>query len=291
MCNIKIRVMAVLRMWLTFTAVAVMLCGCTRKEQLVLETRGAESLAAEQEQTLLLQETGQEQTAGERGLAGSGQTAHPEEGTWQGVQADQKEQADAWNGTSENGPSRQDETADEQTARICVHVCGAVRKAGVYELPSGSRVYEAVEKAGGFAENADQSYVNQAQQLSDGAKLVIPTLEQVQKASEDPLADTGGIGIVEQSVVGSSDGPGAAAGKESGTAQMNPAVRPDGKININTATEAQLCEIPGIGATRAAAIAAYRQEHGNFTSIEEIMRVNGIKEGTYEKMKDSITVN
>ena len=72
---------------------------------------------------------------------------------------------------------------------------------------------------------------------------------------------------------------------------MNPAVRPDGKININTATEAQLCDIPGIGATRAAAIAAYRQEHGNFTSIEEIMRVNGIKEGTYEKMKDSITVN
>lgn len=288
MCNIKIRVMAVLRMWLTFTAVAIMLCGCTRKEQLVLETRGAESLAAEQEQTLLLQEAGQEQTAGERGLAGSGRTAHPEEGTWQDAQADQ---ADAWSGTSENGPNRQDETADAQTARICVHVCGAVRKAGVYELPSGSRVYEAVEKAGGFAENADQSYVNQAQRLSDGAKLVIPTLEQVQKASEDPLADTGGIGIVEQSVGGSSDGTGAAAGKESGTAQMNPAVRPDGKININTATEAQLCEIPGIGATRAAAIAAYRQEHGNFTSIEEIMRVNGIKEGTYEKMKDSITVN
>lgn len=278
--------MAVLRMWLAFTSVAVVLCGCTRKEQLLLETRSGESAAVDREQTLLLQEEGRDQTAEEQGQTGSSQTVRPEEETMQGVQPGKNELADALHGVSENGPGRQDGTDDAQARTICVHVCGAVKKAGVYELPFGSRVYEAVEQAGGFAENADESYVNQAQRLSDGAKLMIPTLEQVQKAMENPAAD--GIGIIEQSVVGNSDGSGAAVVRDS---SVDLSIHPDGKININTATEAQLCEIPGIGATRAAAIAAYRQEHGNFTSIEEIMRVNGIKEGTYEKMKDSITVN
>ena len=65
----------------------------------------------------------------------------------------------------------------------------------------------------------------------------------------------------------------------------------DGRININTATQERLCEIPGIGAVRAAAIVSYRQEHGGFTKIEDIMNVSGIKEGTYVKIKDSIRVN
>ena len=65
----------------------------------------------------------------------------------------------------------------------------------------------------------------------------------------------------------------------------------DGKININTASESQLCDIPGIGAVRAAAIASYRQEHGAFETIEDIMKVSGIKQGTYDKIKDSIIVN
>ncbi len=82
------------------------------------------------------------------------------------------------------------------------------------------------------------------------------------------------------------------AGTGDGAGRTDPvSVAADGRININTASEAQLCEIPGIGATRAAAIAAYRQEHGGFSSIEEIMNVSGIKEGTYAKIKDRITVN
>ena len=85
-----------------------------------------------------------------------------------------------------------------------------------------------------------------------------------------------GIGIVGGT---SSDGQGGEAG---GT--------PDGRININTASEAQLCEIPGVGATRAAAIAAYTETHGAFERPEDIMKVNGIKEGMYEKIKDSISV-
>lgn len=244
MCNKKIRVMTVLRMWLVMSVVTGMLCGCTRREQLMLEPRGAESAAPEKEQAVLCEEAGQGQTAAE--------------------QSDASEDR-------QMGQSVQVRPEETEKKTICVHVCGAVNKAGVYELPPDSRVYEAVEKAGGFAENADESYVNQAQQLADGAKLMIPTLEQTQQAAEGLSVDTGGIGIIEQ-----------AAAEQTGG---------NGKININTATEAQLCEIPGIGATRAAAIAAYRQENGSFASIEEIMKVSGIKEGTYAKIKDSITVD
>ncbi|MGN0279968.1 MAG: helix-hairpin-helix domain-containing protein [Lachnospiraceae bacterium] len=138
---------------------------------------------------------------------------------------------------------------------IYVHVCGAVVNPGVYELPTGSRVYEAVQAAGGFTEEADVNYVNQALALTDAVQLVIPTVEEAEAwQTQDGQAD-------------------------------------DGKININTASESQLCDIPGIGAVRAAAIAAYRQEHGAFETIEDIMKVSGIKQGTYDKIKDSIKVN
>ena len=161
---------------------------------------------------------------------------------------------------------------------LCVHVCGAVMRPGVYELPAGCRVYEAVREAGGFAENADQNYVNQAQTLRDGVKLVIPTKEEVAAFSADGDGSTRALaGIVDGSAWEIETG-------ESGTAS-------DGRININTASEAELCNIPGIGATRAAAIAAYRESHGSFQKPEDIMKVSGIKEGLYEKIKDSIRVN
>lgn len=161
--------------------------------------------------------------------------------------------------------------------RICIHVCGAVQMPGVYELQAGSRVYEAVQAAGGFAAEADQNYVNQAQELTDGVKLVIPTVEEAVKSAGSQAA-IAQIGI-------------AADTLPAGTQDSGQSGESDGKININTASEAQLCEIPGIGATRAAAIAAYRESQGAFQKPEDIMKVNGIKEGMYEKIKDSISVN
>lgn len=139
-----------------------------------------------------------------------------------------------------------------------------IGKTNMDEFAMGSRVYEAVEAAGGFAADADQNYVNQAQTLKDGVKLVIPTMEEAAQARErEPLIE--------------------AAQGEDGVQ--------DGRININTATAAQLCDIPGVGATRAAAIIAYRESHGGFHKPEDIMKVDGIKEGMYEKIKDSISVN
>ncbi len=244
--------------------VCVMLCGCTRREQLVLET--GSSVA-----------------------------------TMESVSEGTQEEADILNPPSEQIALKPDDLqkhaeqyAEEMTVQeqippepqlICVHVCGAVKNPDVYELPAGSRVYEAVKKAGGFTEEADESYVNQAQTLSDGVKLVIPTTAQIQANAQEEL--DGRIGVV-----GMTETETGTDGNDAGTDGTNTmAGASDGRININTATQERLCEIPGIGAVRAAAIVSYRQEHGGFTKIEDIMNVSGIKEGTYVKIKDSIRVN
>ena len=243
-------------------SVCVLLCSCTRREQLVLENMAVGS--GEQSET--------------------GQTVREENESDQSVlqeDADSTQPA-AWQGGSVKQTSSGE---DEQPQMIYVHVCGAVENPDVYELPAESRVYEAVQAAGGFTEEADSSYVNQAQKLSDGVKLVIPTQEQTQIFADKGEEETE-IGIVGETQNSESAGI-------SGTVQGSTGadVSSDGRVNINTASEAELCNIPGIGAVRAAAIVAYRQEKGGFTSVEDIMNVSGIKEGTYEKIKDSITAN
>lgn len=281
MCRQKIKV-------LLLCAVLCVLCGCTRREQLTLEVNNEVNNAAEavdetegtgedgQPVRYAVQESAQTQQGG--GLpedAGQVTAGASDTGT-SGQKVSGKAEA---GDMMETG---QEQSSPDAAVMICVHVCGAVKRAGVYELPAGSRVYEAVKCAGGFSDEADEDYVNQAQRLSDGSKLVIPTIEQAQSAKDGGDSAVEQIGIVEQ------DDVTLAAGHEMSSEADGSS---DGRININTASEAQLCEIPGIGATRAAAIVAYRQESGGFRSIEDIMNVSGIKEGTYAKIKDSIKVN
>ena len=232
-------------------AVCIFLCGCTRREQLVLE-----DVSKEEEQQFDLPAAQEQEESGA---------------------------AEETEGQQLPEQSMPGDSGLPQT--IFVHVCGAVKNSDVYELPAGSRVYEAVQAAGGFTEEADSNYVNQARILTDGVKLVIPTVEQTKSLTSEGEGENL-IGIVEEQ--GNADGSGitAAAGTDTGLSGAS-----DDKININTASEAELCNIPGIGATRAAAIVAYRQEKGGFSSIEDIMNVSGIKEGTYEKIKDNIKVN
>lgn len=229
----------------------VLLSGCTRKEELLVLD---EETAVEKELEIM-----EEETAGE----------------------EQETEADG--ATIQSGVPLQEESGPEL---IYVHVCGAVVSPGVYELQAGSRVYEAVQKAGGFTRQAERNYVNQAQTLTDGVKLTIPTAEEVAAAREAEASAAEAAEGVSQIQAGIVDGMllEGAGGRE----QAQPG---DGRININTASETQLCEIPGIGATRAAAIAAYREAHGGFKKPEDIMQVSGIKEGMYEKIKDSICVN
>ncbi|MCM1156028.1 MAG: helix-hairpin-helix domain-containing protein [Roseburia sp.] len=181
--------------------------------------------------------------------------------------------------------TQQDDTP-AAPAEIYVHICGAVAHPGVYALAPDSRVFEGIAAAGGFREDACEDFINQAMPLQDGQKLTVPTEEEVQAAGEEGIYAgawiSGGI---------TTDAETARSGAENGSAAGNTSKSADGRVNINTATEEELGEIPGIGAGKAAAIVKYRQENGAFASIEDIMKVSGIKEGTYEKIKDKITVD
>ncbi len=150
----------------------------------------------------------------------------------------------------------------ETTQILYVQVTGAVRSPGVYELPVGARVFEAVQKAGGMTDEAAAQSLNQAEEVSDGQMIVLYTTEEWEKMQEGNFAESA-----------------------AGSAQSD-----DGRININTATLEQLCTISGIGQSRAQSIITYREQNGAFGSIEEIMKVSGIKEGLYEKIKDKIKV-
>lgn len=167
-----------------------------------------------------------------------------------------------------------------EESTLFVHICGAVREPGVYELAGGSRVYDAVEAAGGFHEDADESYVNMALSLEDGWKIVIPTIEETSIMSTDKTAQDGeeGVGIL--------------AGTESIQETSGKSGKGgNGLVNINTAGREELCTLPGIGASRAESIIAYREKNGGFSKIEDIMQIEGIKEGMFAKLKERICVD
>ena len=181
--------------------------------------------------------------------------------------------SDAGNGTEINS------TGETQPEMIYVDVCGAVANPGVFQLAAGSRVFQAIEAAGGYLPEAVQNCVNRAGVLTDGQQLYILTQEEMERQGLDPAE-----------MFGASDGQmngSAGTGQNTGIAAQ---AQQDNRININTADETQLTTLTGIGATRAQAIIAYRQENGPFAAIEDIMNVQGIKEGTFAKIKDEIVV-
>ena len=202
----------------------------------------------------------------------------------------ESDSSDAGNGTgSDSGKHTSDADIDNgseavsdkemQQAMIYVDVCGAVANPGVFQLAAGSRVFQAIEAAGGYLPEAALTCVNRAGVLTDGQQLYILTQEEMERQGLDPAE-----------MAKASDGQmngSAGTGQNTGMAAQ---VQQDNRININTADEAQLTTLTGIGATRAQAIIAYREENGPFAAIEDIMNVQGIKEGTFAKIKDEIVV-
>lgn len=154
------------------------------------------------------------------------------------------------------------ESSEEETQEtLCyVYICGAVAKPGVYAVPSHARVYEVISLAGGLLAEAGEQAVNQAREVVDGEMIRVPTKEEL-------IA-----GEAEQSF-----------GDEGTEAQ-------DGLIDINRADAAELMTLPGIGASKADSIISYREENGGFSSIEDIMNVEGIKEGVFNRIKEHIKV-
>lgn len=198
--------------------------------------------------------------------------------------------SDAGNGTgSDSGKHTSDADIDNgseavsdkemQQAMIYVDVCGAVANPGVFQLAAGSRVFQAIEAAGGYLPEAALTCVNRAGVLTDGQQLYILTQEEMERQGLDPAE-----------MSGASDGQMNGSAETGQNAGMTAQVQQDNRININTADEAQLTTLTGIGATRALAIIAYREENGPFAAIEDIMNVQGIKEGTFAKIKDEIVV-
>ncbi len=199
------------------------------------------------------------------------------EGQEQQTETDKKEQH------SEKEQVREPETEATEVSqqekpeksKIYVDICGAVVNPGVFQFEEGSRVFQAIEAAGGFLPEAAQTCVNRAGILTDGEQLYILTREEQTQMNLKPGQSADGTGQIQETAGGTVTGEG---------------LEQNGKVNINTADESGLTTLSGIGDTRAKAIIAYREENGPFATIEDIMNVSGIKEGTFEKIKDDIVV-
>lgn len=160
---------------------------------------------------------------------------------------------------------------ENEEKMIIVHVAGFVESPGIVKLKEGSRIADAIEAAGGELLDADLSNVNLAYMLEDGQKLYIPGISE-QKEGEENLGyitkESGNNIVVNEK-------------KEEGGS---------GLINLNTASQTELEQIPGIGPSTALKIIEYRKENGEFKSIEDIKNVKGIGDSKYENMKNHITV-
>lgn len=152
-------------------------------------------------------------------------------------------------------------TGGKTSLSFYVHICGEVVSPGVYELLEGSRVYQAVEKAGGFTEKAAAESLNMAERVTDGMKLVVLSKEEAETAAAR---------------IGFSGGASSGTGKP--------------KVNLNTAPKEELMTLRGIGEAKADAIIKYRESRGGFQKIEDIMKISGIKDAAFQKIKEDIMV-
>lgn len=169
-----------------------------------------------------------------------------------------------------------EESPNVGTGRIFVHVCGAVRKEGVYELSPDARVVDAIRAAGGCTKKAASFGINQAEALKDGVQVYVPTKAEIKK-------ETNGVGSL-----ASFGTEGVRTGLSS--QGMNPGGGGDALININLATKEELMKLNGVGEAKAELIITYRQAKGGFKDIKDIMKIKGIKQKFFDKIKDKICV-
>lgn len=158
----------------------------------------------------------------------------------------------------DNQDGDESQSGESHSEGCYVYICGSVVSPGVYVCNKTARVYEVIDMAGGFSEDADTTYLNLVANISDGQKIYVP--KQGEKQENEAAAHI--------------------EGQETQSAL----------VNINTATAQQLMTLPGIGESRAKDIISYRTKYGNFKSADDIMKVSGIKEAAYEKIKDMICV-
>jgi competence protein ComEA len=212
------------------------------------------------EETILISDAAAEARAGEMPASNAGDDAAA-------AQADAAE--------TENAAVSETPAIEVAPATIVVDVGGAVQNPTVLILPAGSRVYEALESAGGLLPQADIREINKATVLQDGDRIYIPSKDE--SAAKTPVPRSAGGGA----------GPGVTnVATPSGTGNGTEAL-----IDINTADATELQKLSGVGPSTAQKILDYRETQGRFTRIEDIKNVSGIGDKTFEKLKDKITVD
>ena len=190
---------------------------------------------------------------------------------------DQNREAESSAGSTDR--TELSDASSEETKTLVVHICGAVSAPGVYELPAGSRIIDAVEAGGGFLPEADEACCNLAEEIVDGCQIYIMTKSE--SCADGQTEKKAGIQTSPDSDMQTTD---RNVRSNSTTALEN------GLVNLNTADVAALMTLPGIGESRAKAIISYREQHGAFAQIEDIMKISGIKQAAFSKIKDKITV-
>lgn len=157
-------------------------------------------------------------------------------------------------GETEQSAEETKETIMQTEKMIYVHICGEVNQPGVYSVPEGFRVYELLEMAGGATSQGAPDAMNLADIIKDGERIVIPSMEEAALMAVSESGESTGL------------------------------------VNLNTASINQLMTLPGIGESKAKDIVRYREENGGFQSIEDIMKISGIKEAVFQKIRSLITV-
>lgn len=190
---------------------------------------------------------------------------------------DQNRKAELSSGSTDR--TELSDASSEEAKTLVVHICGAVSAPGVYELPAGSRIIDAVEAGGGFLPEADEACCNLAEEIVDGCQIYIMT--KTESCADGQTEKKAGIQTSPDSDMQTTD---RNVRSNSATALDN------GLVNLNTADVAALMTLPGIGESRAKAIISYREQHGAFAKIEDIMKISGIKQAAFSKIKDKITV-
>ena len=162
--------------------------------------------------------------------------------------------------SSEKEVKKEEKEEPLEQDQITVDVKGAVKSPGIYDLPVGSRVHDAVQKAGGLTEEADSKSLNLAQKVSDEALVYVPS-------------------------------KGEEATSQQAASGTSPSTSKEKKVNLNKASLEELKQVKGLGGKRAQDIIDHREANGKFKSVDELKKVSGIGAKTIEKLKDYVTVD
>jgi competence protein ComEA len=165
--------------------------------------------------------------------------------------------------------------------QIVVYVCGAVRKPGVYRLQAGLRVADGIARAGGAGSDADLEQLNLAEPLTDGMKLSVPRKEESLLRTATAMQSSSSVQITPR-------GRHQARGGHRSGGRSTQKLQPGQTLNVNTATEAELESLPGVGPSLARRIVEYRQANGPFQTADDLQNVSGIGPSKFDKMADFI---